>query len=84
MKCEVIKSECPVLDNNCSDCKGARKALETATKKYLERNNVVIPNFTVAKGTSTKDGSGTIYSMWFGNPIAEVAKGNLKVEEQGL
>ncbi|KKQ56741.1 MAG: hypothetical protein US75_C0003G0028 [Candidatus Woesebacteria bacterium GW2011_GWC1_38_13] len=84
MRCEIIKSECSVLDNNCSSCGHARKALETATKEYLERNNVVIPNFTVAKSTSTKDGSGTIHSMWFGNPIAEVANGNLKVDEQSL
>ncbi len=84
MRCEIIKAECSVLNNDCSNCGHARKALKSATKEYLERNNAVIPNFTVDKSTSTKDGSGTIYSMWFGNPIAEIANGNLKVEELGL
>lgn len=84
MKCEIIGTACPMIKNDCSNCGQAKEALEKATEEYLRRNNVVIPNFKIENGTSIEDGSGTIYSMWFGNPIAEIASGHLKVAKHGL
>lgn len=84
MKCEIINAACPMIKNDCSNCKAAREELEKATREYLESSNAAIPNFEVKNGVSSEDGSGTIYSMWFGNPIAEIAGGHLKVAKHDL
>ena len=84
MRCEIIKNECLVPENNCSNCEIARKAVKKETEDYLRRNCVAIPSFKTVKGTSKIDGSGTIYTVWFQTPIAEVANGHLKVEKHDL
>jgi len=84
MLCEIIQSECVVKGYDCANCDFARGALKKATEEYLNNNFVVIPNYQIIKSTHKEDGTGTIYSSWFQNIIAEVAKGKLKVVDRDL